>query len=206
MLDALLALTETGEFEDNGGIRLDGVERGEATLALTLLVDLGDQSPRQRWRVDCAGVQRFELYDDWIDTLHTATEHPVLWDFTQPVVKLHFYGPARDPLAVVGTLYERHRALAGDWIPFHRYLNPFPTGTSALMRSTSGELASGPAPLISAYTQALTEQHVRSSTLPPRPATVWDGRQWVALPALRALLLERSFVIAETFSVSRTEV
>ena len=206
MLDALLALTDTGEFEDDGGFRLVAFEESEAGIALILMVDLGDDSPNQRWRLDCAGVQRFELHDEWIDMLETATEHPVLWDFTEPVVAAHFYGPARDPLAVVGRLYERHRALAEDWIPFHRYLNPFPGGTSALLQSTSGQLASGPARLISGYIEALAEHHVASSTLAPRPATVWNGQQWVAPPALQALLLNRSFVVAETFSASRTEV
>jgi hypothetical protein len=206
MLDALLTLTHTGEFEDSGGVRFHAFEQGEDAIRLMLLVDPGDDSPNQRWRVDCSGVQRFELHGGWIETLETATDHPVLWDFTEPVVALHFYGPARDALAVVGALYERHRSLAGDWIPFHRYLNPFAAGTSALLESTSGQLASGPACLIVGYTEALAAHQVGSSTLAPRPAKVWNGQQWVAPPALRALLLDRSFIVAEKFSVSRTEV
>ena len=206
MLDALIALTETGEFEDSGGFRLHALEQHVEALALTLTARLGDDSPDQRWRIDCAGVQRFELYEDWIDTVDTASEHPLLWDFTEPVVALHFYGPAGDPLAVVGALYERHRALAENWIPFQRYLNPFPGGTSALLRSSSGEFASGPARLVSAYAEVLAEHRVGCSHLPPRPATIWKDQQWVAPPPLRALLLDRSFVVAETFSASRTEV
>ena len=45
MLDALLALTDTGEFEDAGGFRLHGLQQNDNALALTLRVDLGDESP-----------------------------------------------------------------------------------------------------------------------------------------------------------------
>lgn len=206
MLEALISLTETVQFEDSGGLCVCSFNSTAGAMDLELAIDVGDESEKQHWRVHCDGVQQFRMQNGWVDTITVAAEHPLLWQFTEPVVGLYFSAPAPTPLAIVGALYERHRRLVGNWIPFHFYLNPFPGGMSALLQKSAGELASGPAAIIDAYAEVLAHHGIRSSRLPRRPAKIWNGQEWVVPPALRALLLDESFIIAENFSAAEIKV
>jgi hypothetical protein len=207
MLDALIALTETDEFENFGGcICVQSFNASVGDVDLVLAVKTGDASVEQVWQVHCTGVQQFHIQDRWVDTIDEATEHPLLWPFTDPLVTIYFRGPASTPLAIVGALYERHRELTGDWIPFHHYLNRYPGGLSALLQTSAGEFASGPAKIIDAYAEVLAQHGVRSSRLQRGPAKIWNEQPSVAPPSLQVLLLNQSFVIAEDFSATPDEL
>jgi hypothetical protein len=204
MLETLIALTETGEFDDSGGVRLSSVQEASDGLVLELIVLPGDDT-EQQWSVQCSSVREYRLHGEFANGVHVFPEHPVLFPFTEHVTGLYFSCPAVNPSATVGALWERHRHLVGVWLPFERFLNVLPKGLSALLASSSGHLASGPVPLLQAYAEVLTEHGVRSSLLPSRPPQYWDGEQWV-VPAnpLHALVFGYSYVVAERFHAERS--
>lgn len=207
MLDTLIALTETGEFEDSGGFRFHSAQSTREGMVLELFLVPGDDGGEQHWRVECSGVRDFLLRGEFADSLRVVSEHPVLLPFTEQVTDLHFYSPSPNPVATVGALVERHRELVGGWIPFERFFNVLPKTLSQLLAASSGQLASGPVSLMEAYLRVLSEQNIRSSLLPSRPPKFWDGEKWVVsdIP-LQALVLESSYVVAQRFDAQKVVV
>jgi hypothetical protein len=203
MLDTLIALTKTGEFEDSGGFRFGLAQSTAEGMALELILVPGDGADEQHWRVDCFGVREHLLRGEF-SGLQIVSEHPVLLPFTEQVTDLYFYSASPNPMATVGALFERHRDLVGSWIPFERFLNVVTKGLSPLLAASSGQLASGPVSLMEAYSSVLGEYGVRSSMLPSRPPKFWDGEKWlVSSIPLRALVFESSYVVAERFDAQK---
>lgn len=200
MLDLLLALTQTLEFEESGGFRFVSVERTSGGLQLRLALIPGGGGDEQPWCIQCVGAHGHRLHGEFAQSLEVASEHPVLLPFTEPVTDLYFSSPAPNPPAAVGALWERHRQLVGSWLPFEQFVNAVPKGLAALLAASSGQLAAGPVSLMQAYAEVLTEHGVRSSMLPPHPPRRWDGERWVG-PAsrLHALVFGTSYVVAERF-------
>lgn len=205
MLNTLIALTETEEFEDSGSFRFYSAHSTPGSMTLGLLLFPGDGIDRQHWQIACFGVRDFSLRGEFADDLHLVSEHPILLPFTERVTDLHFYSPSPDPMATVGALFERHRQLVGSWIPFEQFLNRLPL--PELLVAQSGQLASGPVSLMEAYLDVLTERGIRSSVLPSSPPKVWDGQDWIVLNTpLSALILQNSYVIAERFDARQVEI
>jgi hypothetical protein len=206
MLDRLIALTETGEFEDSGGFRFSSIEETSDGLILEVTVVPGDETDEQRWSIQCSSVREYRMYGEFATEVRVVSEHAVLLPFTEHVTQLYFSCPAPNPLATVGALWERHRQLVGSWLPFERFLNVLPNGLSGLLAvSSGGQLAGGPVSLLQAYAEVLTDHDVRWSLLPPRPPRYWDGGQWiVSMHPLHALVFDRSYVVAERFDAERS--
>lgn len=199
MLDALISVTETGEFEDNGNIHFLSAQDSQDVLLLDFAVNPGDETGEQRWRIRCSGVRDYRLHFEYIGSIRAVSEHPVLLPFVEQVTDLCFTGPVPNPLATVGALWECHWHLVGRWLPFERFLNTF-KGLSELLATSGGQLASGPVSVMKTYADVLTAHGVRSSMLPPRSLKYWVGGQWVTPNhMLHALILESSYVVAETF-------
>lgn len=126
----------------------------------------------------------------------------MLWQYLKRQTSVSFYGSAQDSLAVVGTLYERHQEIAGDWIPLHRYMNAG-LGLKNLIAGGFGRLAEGPEPLVLAYEEVLRECEFSTSHIEPKLPVYWDGRKWAEEDAkLSVLMLDTSFVIAADFEAS----
>lgn len=200
MLDTLIALTKTGEFEDSGGLRFISAHATSDGLRLEVVLVPGDDGDEQQWRIKCSAVRDYRLHGEFADGVRVLSEHPLLLPFAEEATDLYFSSPASNPLATVGALWERHRELVASWLPFDRFLNVLPGGLSVLLAASSGKLASGPVSLMQAYAQVLTNNGVRSSTLQSRPPKYWDGEQWVVpSKALHALIFNTSYVVAERF-------
>ncbi|SPP65551.1 hypothetical protein [Nitrospira lenta] len=204
MLNTLISLTETGEFEDNGTIRFESAQGTQDGFLLDFGVNPGDETGEQRWRIRCSGVRDYRLHFEFTESIRVVSEHPILLPFVEQVTSLFFTGPAQNPLATVGALWECHRRLVGSWFPFERFLNLLPNGLSELLATSGGQLASGPVSVMKAYADVLTAHGVRLSMLPPRSLKYWNDGQWV-IPnhTLHTLILESSYVVAETFDGER---
>src|SRR5688572_18505611 len=99
MLDTLIALTETGEFEDSGGFRFSSVQEASDGLILEVIVVPGDDSEDQQWSIQCSSVREYRLHGEFADRVRVVSEHPVLLPFIEHVTDLYFSCPASNPLA-----------------------------------------------------------------------------------------------------------
>ncbi len=185
---------------------LDTLRDGD-TLALRLAVDTGlDDMPDQIWEVGCHHTRAFSLvefeFSDW--TLYD--DHVLLWDFEEPFSQLNFRGPSGCHVEVLWWLRERHRAIAGHWIPFERYINPWCLNNR--LSGCGGVLADGPHRLLKEYADVLSGTELDPYfPYAPRPPHRWDAEQkcWAEDdPKLSVLVLGgSSYVIGADFFSTR---
>ena len=200
MLDELLAVTNLVDFEDYGSLCLTCVEWSEDALTLSLHVS-ADEHPdfHPRWQVVCSGVREDCLSLGYAYGLQLSDDHAVLWPHAARRTSTSFYGKCENPSAVAGALYERHRELAGGWIPFHKFLNP-EVRLTELIAGGFGMLAEGPEQLILAYEEVMRQHGFLTSHLDPTEPVYWGGGGWrEERGALSALILDESYVVAENF-------
>ncbi len=199
MLDKLIAITETEDFEGAGGVRFISAKQAPNELHLKIVIVLNSGS-EQPWQIHCFGVRDFKLNGEYSGGLALRSNHPVLLPWIEGTTDLYFSSAASNPFATLGALWESHHKLMGRWAPFENFVNTLSKGVSPLLRASSGKLASGPESLMNAFANVLDEHGIRFSILPPRPPKYWDGEKWInQTTSLHALVFETSYVVAERF-------
>lgn len=201
MLDNLLLRTNTLGYEEDGSFRVRSLRQSKGNLSLDLVLFSGGQSKKERWRIECFGVEAYLFQPECAYTLNLLTKHPTLLPFTEDSTSLHFYAAATNPSETLGALYECHRKIVGDWIPFERFFN---WELSRLLTASSGLLASGPVSVLSAYAGVLERYGIPTSMLPSHsPIQSWNGKSRSAkADPLYALILGKSYVVAESFEAT----
>src|SRR5690606_7986904 len=175
MLAELQSVFHTLEFEESGWLSAERFERDGERLVLTLRVETGvEREPPQRWRVTCEGVADFKLkYEAATDLDIVDGDYPTLWPYLHYRADLYCVGaPPADADALLGALYRVHQEATGAQLPFGiglNALNALPHG--------AGLIASGPAPLIEVYENALRAHGVETSVQAGAPPLKWDGGQ-----------------------------
>ncbi|PSF30524.1 hypothetical protein C7H19_23720 [Aphanothece hegewaldii CCALA 016] len=202
MITNLLDIARNIDFEDYGSsLAVTRVQWAEDNLRLWLHVtDDEGSNVHPYWQVICSGVREDFLLMGYCDGLELTDSHVLLWPHKQLRTSTSFYGTAENPLAVVGALYDKHREMIGDWIPFHRFLNPN-VSLKALIAGGYGMLAEGPEQLIVAYEEVMRSYGFSTSHLDPRTPVYWNGTEWIKEESnLHVLLMGQSYVIAEQFT------
>jgi len=201
MPDDLISLTHSHEFAEYGTLDL-GEARVEGNV-LTLSINLNTGSEYdayQSWEVECVDFLEHGLSLGPCEGFDLQYDHILLWSYIYPEASVSFYGEAHDPLAVLGALYERHHELAGNWIPFSRFMNG---DTAELIRGRYGMLANGPVPLLESYVQFLEGFNIGASLTEPKPAS-YTNDELSGLEEVAVLILkEGSYVVAPKFNAHR---
>ena len=155
MLDELLVITRTGEFEDSGNITLASATWLLDSLHLAFDVEHGD-GVESSWVVHCSRVVEHLLTDSryQVGLNLWQTEHPLLDQYTQQHFSLYVSAVPTDGDRVAGELWQAHRKVADDWISFERYLNT-ELPLRRLLSSGNALIAAGPDFLINAYATIL---------------------------------------------------
>jgi hypothetical protein len=199
MLTNLLAIINTGDFEDNGILRLTNAVWLNDAIEFHVEVGFQDATPSQQWQITCAEPKTHRLKLGFFDDLVVERAHVLLWPYKYLHTQVSFCGVCNDPFEVVGALYQRHREIAKAWFPFHQFLNgmlPLPT----LLTGNGGLLASGPEPLMLAYEEVLNHHGLQASHLESRRPIHWEGIQLSEKDSdLQVLLLGASYIVAQDF-------
>ena len=183
------------EFEERGSLRLTSATWADPACELLLDLCVNESTSHQAWLVRCGAVRAYRLVSEWLDRAHLFGEHALLIPYTEPRVQLAFLRRPSNADAVVGQLWEAHRRLLGQWVPFDEYLNPG-MSPSDLLASGGGCLADGPRSLMQAYAGVLDLHGVEPSFLAERPAVRWLDEAWQ--PELRDLQV---FVMGESYPI-----
>jgi hypothetical protein len=203
MLENLLDITREIDFEDYGFLRLTSAESNRETLRLSLHIT-GDEYPdvHQNWQVLCSAVKEHSLSLGNHSDLKLFDDHVLLWPHLARRTSTSFYGKVENPLAVIGALYERHKELVDEWLPFDRFLNS-DIGLPELISGGFGMLAEGPEPLVLAYEEVMRAHGFSTSHLDPTKPVYWGGHEWIGqTTAAFVLILDDSYVVAEQFAAS----
>jgi len=201
MLNDLVSLTHSHEFEEYGTLDLAGVrvEGNVLTLSLNLTTG-GDSDAYQSWEVECVGFLEQQLSLGQCEGFDLQYDHILLWLYIYPEASVSFYGKADDPLAVVGALYKRHLELVGNWIPFGRFMNG---NTVEMIRGRYGLLAKGPIPLVEPYRRVLEGFNISAQTTEPKPA-YYTNDEFSGLAEVAVLIFTKgSYVVAPKFNARR---
>jgi len=201
MLDKLVNLTHSYEFEEYGTLDLIGVRTNTDSLTLSFDFNIrSDRDDHQRWEVDCVGLLEHQMYLGECNDFVLSHDHVLLWPYIYPRASVSFYGEAEDPLAVLGALNQRHLELVNDWIPFGRFMN---RNSLEMIRGRYGMLAEGPTPLVEAYAQVLERFKIGSKVTEPRPA-YYTNDEFSGLAEVAVLILNKScYFVATSFNERR---
>lgn len=195
MLDELLEITRTGEFEDNGTIVLESSSwRGDA-MTLAFRVDHGT-GVTSSWTIACSGVIEYSLRDNHYQVGLNLwnVDHPVLDQFTQPREGVYISRAPDDPDGTMGQLWSAHVQCVDDWVAFDRYLNT-ELPLRKLLESGSALVASAPIFLASVYVEVLGANRCEPSRVPGGPARASSAQ---------LLHFGDSYVVASRVAASRS--
>ena len=192
MMDALLKTISSVDYEDYGTLLVTSTERTNGDLQLLLDVTADEQYVPRNIRITCHGLRESNLSPGYYEDFQVSEDHVLLWHYTKPHFLTSFYGKVKEPLSVVGALYECHRDLTEAWFPFEKYMNP-DVRLAELIEGSFGMLADGPEPLVLAYEEVMQRYGVSTSS--HRSQRAMDAR-------LTVIILDKSFVIAERFEAN----
>ncbi len=204
MLEQLLAVFETEEFEHEGEIRLINAAIFDARIAFQFKVDFGAHSERkaEQWQIVCLDPINYRLLsEDWEEgEFDILNDHPLLWEHKWPQRELHLKGKPTDAVRTAWLLYQRHQKIVNGWISF-----PFQSGgLPDFLEGGYGILAKGSIPLLKEYEAVLAEQGVETYYYPALPANNSGGEVEEKIPGkLSVFIYGPSYVVAPDFRVTK---
>ena len=193
----------TVEYEEDGGINITGTHWYSHDLRIEFVIRTGNEGQSQLWEAQIGGVREDSIKSDFADKLELFEEHPLLWTYNQRQTNLYFGRPTDRPYELFVNIYNIHRQLTRNRIPFDKYLNTALT-TIELCKSTTGLFAKGPIKLMEAYKEEL-ERHNMTPTIvgEHKPKRWLNGHQVDETEIVKVLVIGDSYVVGETFDFQR---
>jgi hypothetical protein len=207
MLDDLIIMMDTVDYENNGCIHLISAIEQEDDIELHFRLSTGeDCTPPQFWKINCQSVKEHKLFLGRIDhPFEIYMDHILLSNHNESPVELTFSGQSQDVFSMIGKLYAKHVKIVGNYIPFHTYLN-CSLDIVQLLNGRYGLLAEGPEKLINGYQEVLDAEGFTTSILPTRKPYYING-QFVNFQGERQylLLMGSSYIVAADIKLQKEE-
>ena len=193
MLEQLLQIVGSGEYEDNGNLATIAASWTGDALELRISVDHGNDETSV-WLISCDHVLEYRLAESryQIGLNVWRGDHPALNQYTSAFEGLYISSPANDADRAVGQLWSAHVETVGDWIEFERYLNR-ELALRTLLSSPSALVAQGPTFLMLVYEAALVSNGCSTSRVPvvrhrreETPELIHFGESYVIAGHIRA--------------------
>ena len=184
--DAVVSVREVSRVVDAADLTLD-------------VCDCDSNEVLATWVIRSEGVRDL-VVTDWSGNLTVEPfGHVAIRQHRDPHRAVFFTGRPADPDVVIGRLWNRHRAVVGDWVPFERYMNSL-CELRELLIAGAGKICDGPNFLVECYAEVLGQSGVKVSLGDLRPTKVWANGSWQETAAdLGMMTIDRSFVVAERF-------
>ncbi len=202
MLEELLKLTATLDYEENGGICVIGAawQNDNEDLEILIEVNTGGDDARQKWSLVCRSEREHKIKFGWGSYIEVTDNHILLWPYIKPHFTLWFNSSNESAIGVVGELWQAHQKLVGKWFPFSRFVN-YSHNLEDLIAGGYGKLADGPEPLIGIYQDTMQKHGFKTS----RPLLYGEGKPVVEPGKIIVLIVADSYVVATTVEAHRTD-
>ena len=172
-------------------------ERASDTVTLDIQIfDAESGAPVEVWRVRCAGFKEFCIRPEQGDIATFNSTHAAVRQYVERGAEIFFVGAAAEPGQVAERLRAAHNRLAGDWIPFERYVNRIPLAN--LLGRAGGRIFAGPQFLAREFLRVLQDSGVTTSHLPED-----IGEQPLPTSSLEMLVVGSSHIIGEDFDAAK---
>jgi hypothetical protein len=200
VLESLLELAQTDEFEDAGEIFISTAvfEGLDLRLQLQIRHPDGENSVHS---ILCHRPRKYHVLAAEVeDSISLLADHVLLWPHVQPRVELYFNRRVTDGRALLGALFLRHQELVGDWFPFAQFMNSA-FFQPHMLETAHGQLAEGPTEIIAAFVEVLKQFDIRTTTITAGEPAWWDGTSWrTEVKPLHVLLIGNSYVVSPAFT------
>ena len=206
-MKSLLSVVGTGEFEDDGWMRLIQTAWLENKLELVFELNVdGNESSIQKWSVVAKNIHEYKIFEAYDCGLnHCIADHVAIRQFTDNRAKLFFNGKATNPEQLLGGLFEAHYDCVDDWIEFDRYIN-INSNLSKLFSDGYGLLADGPLFLLEKYSDVLRAQGISWSITNKSNPSYWENGAFHEYSKnLEMIHFGGSYVVADEFFSEKTE-
>jgi hypothetical protein len=169
---------------------LDGAITGFSgdtdTLDITFEYDESFQGEPRVARIRCTDVRECRLRPGGVAELIRLTEHPLLWQHTQPHQILSFSSVPQNPFELLGRLYLGHQQLFGSWRAPRDYIY----ATPEILAGGYGQLAHGPEKAIQTFRE-IAQPFVQCSVVP----------QHTPQGLCQLILFDEAFIICRDISL-----
>ena len=193
----------TLEYEEDGGIRITGTAWNSDELRVEFAIKTGKEGQSPLWKVQINRVREDLIKSDFADKLELFEEHPLLWAYNQRQTNLYFGKGTERPYELFVNIYNIHRQLTQNRIPFGKYVNRA-LSTIELCKSTTGLFAEGPINMMEAYKEELERHNMNPTIVGGHNPTRWlNGHQVDETGIVKVLVIGDSYVIGETFDFQR---
>jgi hypothetical protein len=168
-------------------LRAPGTIRRRQTTYWTVDTRDGDS-----WRLHFREKLEFAYADAAFSEVIVASQHPLLVQYQHPWSQLFFSGTPADPQGVVATVRRAVVTASQGWRTFDQYANP-----AAINLDRFGVLMHGPTSLVELVSSILSSAGLKTRALPHVRYSFTPDH------TLQALILGRSFVIANEFAFEK---
>lgn len=136
------------------------------------------------WRLHFKSRAEVRFDKPLFSHIELADAHPILDRYLQPWLQLYYMGSLSDAEKFKRLLAERIATASNSWRSINEYLKP-----SVDLGKSYGMLTCAPVSIVTVASSLLNEMGVRTSTL----------RHTVAREHQRALIMDKSFLVAQAF-------
>ena len=192
------------EFEEDGGIHITGTDWYSDDLKLEFSVRTGNEDEHQLWEAQISGTRDELIKSDWADRLQLLEDHPLLWRFNDIQSELYFSQSTDRPYELINSVLEIHRKTVGNWYRLNEFINYGNLSFVDLCKSSNALFAKGPKKILTEYAGVLREFQMKPNLFGDRNPKRWADNKWVdETETLQILIIEESYVIAESFDFER---
>lgn len=208
MIQKLLEeLKSIDDDEENEWLNLSSAVWIADDLNLSFAVkDLSENKIVSKWIVKCVDVISYLISDAYGGGLnYHEDDHLAIAQFTDPQVMLHFKGKVKSASRLMVDLWDVHRKVADDWIPFETYINNS-SKLHDLISGGYGLLANGPKFLIDEYEIVLKKHSIGSSRTKEVPCKRWiENRFEPIIKPVAMIHFGESYIVAKKFEAQKLE-
>ena len=200
----IIQIIEKGEFEDDGGMLITGLDFFADDCKIEVSLNSGDEEvPNQLWEIQIENIREERICYEWFYDIQILLKHKLLEPYLEINKELYIKSKPRSPDELLKDLYIHHRNTFGKYREIEKFFNT-EKKLNELCEMEFGLFAKGPETYLKEYKSILEKQETKPYMYGTFKSKKWTGEKWIEEnPNLKLLLMGESFFIADEFRFER---
>ena len=120
----IIQIIETGEFEDDGGMLITGLDFFADDCKIEISLNSGDEDvPNQLWEIQIENIREERICYDWFYDIQILPKHKLLEPYLQINKELYIKSKPKSPDELLKDLYVHHRNTFGYLREIEKFFN-----------------------------------------------------------------------------------